>query len=111
MQFEDIFTCIVEAEWIPRKINQITMLIIDEWLLRPLGETDAGDVLEIIESRYHVSSTILCSQYKIEGWHLKIDSTPLAEAILDRIKHNSYRILIEGNVSMRERKGLQDKPQ
>lgn len=86
------------------------LLIIDEWLLRPLGETDAGDVLEIIESRYQVSSTIFCSQYKIEGWHLKIDSTPLSEAILDRIKHNSYKILIEGKVSMRERKGLQDKP-
>jgi len=89
---------------------QPKLLIIDEWLLIPLKEIEARDLLEVIESRSQVSSTIFCSQYMPEGWHQKIGQATLADAILDRIMHNSYKILIEGKVSMRERKGLKNNP-
>lgn len=89
---------------------QPTLLIIDEWLLTPLKEVEARDLLEVIESRSQVSSMIFCSQYMPDGWHQKICQATLADAILDRIMHNSYKILIEGNVSMRERKGLKNNP-
>lgn len=64
------------------------------------------DLLEIIEARHKYSSTIFCTQFVMEGWHEKIPQETLADAILDRIFHDSYIISIEGKMSMRERKGI-----
>ena len=84
------------------------LLIIDEWLLYPLKETEARDLLEIVESRYKRNSTIFCSQFDIPGWPEKLSDPLLADAICDRIVHDTYTIVIGGKESMRKRKGLQD---
>lgn len=85
--------------------KKVELLILDEWLIRPLY-----DLLEIAESRSS-RSTIFCTQYQPEGWYTRIDpnpesDSPVSEAIMDRIIHNSYEIMVEGRISMRERKGL-----
>jgi DNA replication protein DnaC len=86
--------------------KKTSLLIIDEWLLTPLADTETRDLLEIIEARYKRGSTIFSSQFAPAGWLGKIGEGPLADAILDRIVHDSYTIFMDGNESMRKRKGI-----
>ena len=81
------------------------LLILDEWLLYPLKEEEARDVLELVEARNRVASTIFCSQYDTSEWHENLYDPTLADAICDRIIYNAYTIQIEGE-SMRKRKGI-----
>lgn len=83
-----------------------SLLILDEWLLYPLSETESRDLLEIAEARYKRASTIYCSQFDVPGWREKICDPILADAICDRIVHDSYSIIIECKESMRKRKGV-----
>jgi DNA replication protein DnaC len=87
--------------------KQIRLLIIDEWLLFSLADTDARDILEIINARHKRASTIFCSQFAPDGWHDKINDPAVADAICDRIVHDSYKITIYGD-GMRKRKGIKD---
>jgi DNA replication protein DnaC len=72
------------------------LLILDEWLLLKPTETEQHDILELLHARRKKSSTIFCSQYHDNGWYGQLggDASPLAEAILDRIKHDAYKIHI-----------------
>jgi DNA replication protein DnaC len=89
-----------------KSYKKIPLLILDEWLLISLKESEARDLLEIVEARHQRGSTIFCSQFAPAGWHSKIGENTLADAILDRIVHSSYTITIEGLDSMRKRKGI-----
>lgn len=81
------------------------LLILDEWLLMPLDTQSALDILEIVEMRHDNSSTIFISQSAPGGWHSMIGEGRVADAMLDRIIHNSYEILIYGD-SMRQKKSF-----
>jgi DNA replication protein DnaC len=88
--------------------KKVNLLILDEWLLVPLRGNEARDLLELIESRHQINSTIFCSQFSPGGWHEKIGEGTLADAILDRIVYDSYKIFIDGKTSMRERYGIKE---
>jgi DNA replication protein DnaC len=88
-----------------KQYKKVSLLILDEWLLVPLSQNEARDLLEIIEARHKQGSTIFSSQFAPEGWHAKIGEDTLADAILDRIIHDSYTITISGRDSMRKKKG------
>jgi DNA replication protein DnaC len=94
------------------QLKNLHLLILDEWMLVPLTETEARDLLEIVEARHKRASTIFVSQFSAKGWHSRIGSEgTLADAILDRIVHDSYEIFIAGEDSMRRRKGINSKNQ
>ena len=85
------------------------MLIIDEWLLLKLTEAEARNLFELIHKRRKKSSTIFCSQFRESEWYQQIcdGESNLADAIMDCISYDSYKIDIESvapskNLSMRE---------
>lgn len=91
-----------------QQYKKCALLILDEWLLYPLKETKARDLLEIAKSRYKNASTIFCFQFAVAGWREKIGDPILADAICDRIVHDSYQVVIDCKESMRKRKGVQE---
>lgn len=96
-----------------KKYTKPVLLIIDEWLLLKLTEPEARNLFELIHKRRKRSSTIFCSQFRESEWYQQICSgeSTLADAIMDRISYDSYKINIEcidpsKDLSMREVYGL-----
>jgi DNA replication protein DnaC len=82
---------------------RVEVLLIDDFLLRPLGADQAAELLEIIEDRAGLRSTIITSQLPIANWHQAIAEPTLADAVMDRICQNLHRIELSGE-SMRRTK-------
>jgi DNA replication protein DnaC len=89
-----------------KEYKRVGLFILDDWLLVPTSNLEARDLFEIVEARHKRASTIFISQFTPQGWHQRIGEATLADAILDRIVHDSYNILIESKDSMRKKKGI-----
>lgn len=85
-----------------RRLAKVDLLILDDFGLVPLSDTTRRDLLEILDDRYDRASTILTSQLPVEKWHTTLGDPTLADAILDRLVHNAYRLSLAGD-SMRRR--------
>ena len=83
------------------KLSRTELLIIDDWGMSPLSDMAKRDILEIMEDRHNVRSTIISTQYPVSEWHRLIDDPTLADAICDRLVHNAYQLTIKGE-SMRK---------
>ena len=82
-------------------LAKTSVLVIDDWGVSKLSAENRRDLLEIIEDRHGLRSTIVTSQLPVESWHAVIGDPTLGDAILDRLVHNAYQLNLKGE-SMRK---------
>jgi len=79
-----------------RMLTKADLLILDDWGPDRLNPNQRRDLMEIVEDRYGAGSTLITSQLPVEAWHDVIDEPTFADAILDRLVHNAYRLALDG---------------
>lgn len=84
-----------------RKLQKTDLLLLDDWGLAPLQVEEARDLLDIVEDRNQTRSTLITSQIPVSQWHNMLTDPTLADAILDRLVHNAYKLELRGE-SMRK---------
>jgi DNA replication protein DnaC len=83
------------------RLSRVDVLVVDDWAMAPMQETERRDFWEICDERYQTRSTILTAQLPVARWHEQIGDATIADGILDRLVHNAHRIELRGE-SMRK---------
>jgi DNA replication protein DnaC len=83
-------------------IGRTDLLVLDDWGLDKFVKEQRHDLLEILEDRHGLRSTLITSQLPVKHWHDIIADPTLADAILDRLVHNAYKLVLDGD-SMRKK--------
>lgn len=89
------------------QLAKLDLLILDDWGLVPLDGERRQDLLEILDDRYQKRSTIVTSQLPVASWHEHLHDKTFADAILDRLIHNSIRIELTGENMRKKQSTLQ----
>ena len=84
-----------------KQFANLHLVILDEWLRDDLSHNDAREILDFLDDRYRRASCLFATQFPVTDWHQKIQDPTLADAILDRIVHDSLRLTLRGE-SMRK---------
>lgn len=87
-----------------RQLAKVDLLVLDDFGLAPLSAEAVRDFLEIFDDRYDRRATLITSQLPIDQWHSYLGDRTLADAILDRLVHNSYRLALKGESMRRQRR-------
>jgi len=85
------------------KFSRVDVLLLDDFAMAPLKDSERRDFLEICDDRYQRRSMILTSQMPVAHWHEQIGDPTIADSILDRLVHNAHRIELHGE-SMRKKR-------
>lgn len=101
----NILCCRVTSQWKSTALARTDLLILDNWGPEKLNDEQRRDLLEIVEDRYERRSTIVTSQVPVEHWYNMIGNPTIADAVLDRLVHNTYRIELSGE-SMRKQRSV-----
>ena len=91
------------------QVTKCEVLVLDDLLISSLSQDDQRELLEIIEERYDRKSTIVTSQLPIKAWHDAMRDPTLADAILDRLVHNVYKVELKGESMRKKRTDLDRK--
>ncbi|RMG74538.1 MAG: AAA family ATPase [Nitrospirae bacterium] len=86
-------------------LSKVDVMVMDDFLIEEVGVKETRLFFEVVDDRTEKGGMIFCSQIPVSGWYERIGDSTLADAILDRIVHNTYRIELKGE-SMRKRKQL-----
>lgn len=92
-----------------RSLARTDLLILDDWMRDELSPANAQDILEVLDDRYGQASTIVASQIPVTDWYAQIANPTLADAILDRLVHNAYRLELTGD-SQRKLRAIRSMP-
>jgi DNA replication protein DnaC len=84
-----------------KKLSKAKILILDDLGLAPMNAQERRDLLEVVEDRHGLTSTLVTAQLPIQSWHENIRDPTIADAILDRLVHSAYKINLKGE-SMRK---------
>jgi len=84
-----------------KTLARTRLLILDDWAMAKLTADQRRDLMEVIDDRHGRGSTIVATQIPLERWHEQIGDPTYADAILDRLVHNAYRLNLKGK-SMRD---------
>jgi len=87
------------------RLSRVQLLIIDDFLLTQLSDSERRDLLEVVEDRYQTGATIIASQCPVKDWHPNIGDPTLADAICDRLLHNAYKVEMRGDSMRTKRPG------
>lgn len=85
------------------KLAKFNLLVLDDFALVPVSEEQCRDLLEVTDDRCGKSSLVIASQLPVENWYQTFENATLADAILDRVVHESYRLVLQGE-SLRKKK-------
>jgi DNA replication protein DnaC len=85
-----------------RQIAKVDLLILDDWGPETLNADQRRDLLEIIDDRHEMRSVIMTSQIPVKHWYEIIGDPTIADAILDRLVHNAYRIELSGETKRKK---------
>ena len=88
-----------------RQLAKADLIVLDDFGLAPLSDQTVRDLLEILDDRYDQSSTLITSQLPLDQWHGYLGDRTVADAILDRLVHNAYKLTLKGD-SMRKQKAI-----
>jgi DNA replication protein DnaC len=91
-----------------KELARTDLIVLDDLGLCALNDEQPRDFLEILEDRYDLRSTLITSQIPLDQWHELIGDPTLADAILDRLIHNAYRLNLKGDSMRKQRKTLTD---
>jgi DNA replication protein DnaC len=86
------------------QLARVDVLLLDDWALHPLQDAERRDILEILEDRSGIRSTVVTSQLPPKRWHDYVADPTLADAICDRLLHNAHRIVLQGPSRRKEEK-------
>jgi DNA replication protein DnaC len=87
---------------------RVDVLVVDDFALRPLLPEQSADLLEVLEDRAELRSTLVTSQLPVALWHEALADATIADAVLDRLVHGAHRIELHGDSLRRPRDALQD---
>lgn len=93
-----------------RSLARTDLLILDDWMRDPLSQTNAQDILEVLDDRFAHASTIVIAQVPVADWFAQIPNPTLADSILDRLVHTAYRLQLIGESQRKLRSPIRSMP-